>query len=334
MHDAVINGYRLVTPFSTAGGGQCQWALAERGGVVYFLKRFLAPRYPVPGSPGSNETRRRKREQCETFEGHHIALLDALQHRCGAGGNLVVTRDFFREGTAYYKVTDRVEPEHLSPDDVAALPHEQRLLLFKTITHSVSILHDANIVHGDLKPDNILTKATTAGAFVTKLIDFDDSFFGMTPPAPGALVGDPVYLAPEIAHYTAEPEGAVDPRTLTVKADVFALGLLFVAYTLGSPAFGEFPEHGAQYAHEFILNARPIPLAWDRILSPLGALVRQMVSARPDDRPATREVLAALKAKPGDRRAPSRLRGTLVAGNREAKPSSPALRGTLLRTPR
>jgi serine/threonine protein kinase len=333
MRGEVIHGYRLVTPFSTAGGGQCQWALAEQGGVTYFLKRFLSPRYPVDDSPGSETTKRRKREQCRAFEQHHRALMDALQHRSGAGGNLVVTRHFFREGTAYYKVTDHIETEHLTLDDIAALPHGQRLLLFKTITHSVAVLHDAKIVHGDLKPDNVLTKVTVAGAFVTKLIDFDDSFFSEHPPTPEAVVGDPVYLAPEIALYTADG-GAVEPRSLTVQADVFSLGLLFATYTIGGTAFAGFPAHGAQYAHSFVLNRRPIPLAWDRIPTPFRGLVQQMLSARPGDRPAVRDVLTALKAGTGAVATTTKLRGTLV-GERPAAPAPTSrLRGTLIGTAR
>lgn len=342
MHDDVIRDYKLVTPFSTAGGGQCQWALAERGGVVYFLKRFLSPRYPVPGSPGSNATKRRKLAQCEAFEKHHRALMDALQHRCGTGGNLVVTRDFFREGTAYYKVTDRVETEHLSADDVAALPDEQRMLLLKTITHSVLILHDASIVHGDLKPDNVLTKVTAAGVLVTKLIDFDDSFFTAVPPPAGSVVGDPVYVAPEIAAYG---EGAADARTLNIKADVFSLGLLFASYTLGNAAFAAFPKHGHHYAHEFILHRKPLPLAWNRIPERLRTLVRYMLHANPEARPTTRDVLAALKAMgpvpasisptspslttPSPA---SRLRGPLLASRPATSEAGPRLRGTLIRT--
>jgi serine/threonine protein kinase len=343
MHDVVIRDYRLVTPFSTAGGGQCQWAFAERGGVVYFLKRFLSPRYPVPGSPGSEATKRRKLVQCAAFEKHHRALMDALQHRCGTGGNLVVTRDFFREGTAYYKVTDRVETEHLSADDIAALPDEQRMLLLKTITHSVLILHDANIVHGDLKPDNVLTKASAANVIVTKLIDFDDSFFNAAPPPAGAVVADPVYVAPEIAAYC---EGAAEARTLTVKADVFSLGLLFASYTLGNVAFAEFPEHGHHYAHEFIVHGKPVPIAWNRIPERVRPLVQHMLSVDPAARPTTREVLSSLKrpasisvsatlAVPPPAAAPPapRLRGPLVAPPRAAsEPAGPRLRGTLLRT--
>lgn len=337
MRDDVIRDYRVVTPFSTAGGGQCQWALAERGGVVYFLKRFLTPRYPIPGSPGSAATKRRKLAQCEAFEKHHRTLMDALQHRCAPGGNLVVTRDFFRDGTAYYKVTEGIETAHLSTDDIAALPEEQRLLLLKTITHSLLILHDAGIVHGDLKPDNVLTKRTEAGLLVTKLIDFDDSFFSAAPPPAGSVVGDPVYLAPETAAYG---EGAVDGRTLTQKADVFSLGLLFASYTLGSTAFAAFATGGHHYAHEFILRGKPLPLAWPRLPEHLRPLIQQMLSARPDARPSTREVFDALKTgaiarptRPAAATPPAsstgRLSGRLVT-EAPASATPQHLKGTLL----
>jgi serine/threonine protein kinase len=336
MHE-VINGYRRTTEWSTAGGGQCQWAFAERDGVVYFLKRFLAPRYPVKGSPGSAATKAKKLERCRAFEEHHGALNDALRHRCASGGNLVVARDFFREGTTYYKVTDRVDTAGLTPGDIASLPFDQQLLLLKTVTHSVAILHEARIVHSDLRPENVLVKRASSG-FVTKLIDFDNAYFSEAPPPTDQVAADPIYLAPEMSRYTAGLDS--DPRALTVKADVFSLGLVFAMFTIGGGAFSEFTSHGAQYAHEFIEQGKPVPLPWDRMPAAIAPLVRRMIAAAPTDRPTTREILDILK---GDARAPElkprhgKLRGTLVSASRPAAPppaASGGLRGTLIGTRR
>lgn len=326
----VINGYQLTTEFTTVGGGQCQWAFAERGGVPFFIKRFLAPRYPVEGSPGSPATKKLKLERCRAFEQHHRSVIDALQHRCAAGGNLVIARDFFRAGTAYYKVTDRVDIAGLTPDHIAALPLDQQLLLLKTTTHSLSILHEANIVHCDLRPDNVLVKRASTG-FVTKLIDLDSCYFSEMPPPPDQVAADPIYLSPEMSRYTAGID--TDPRALTTKADTFSLGLLFTMLTVGSSAFAAFPSYGMQYAHEFVLAGYSVPLPWDRIPARITPLIRRMVSAFPAERPTTREILDALKAdvRPETPEG-NRLRGALLSV-RPATTTAPAaegLRGTLI----
>jgi len=326
----VINGYRLKTGWSTAGGGQCQWAFAERDGVIYFLKRFLAPRFPVDGSPGSAATKAKKLDRCRAFEAHHAALNEALRHRCSAGGNLVVSRDFFRDGTTYYKVTDRVDTAGLTPDDIAALPPEKQLLLLKTVTHSVAILHEARIVHADLRPDNILVKRASSG-FITKLIDFDNAYFSETPPPPDQVAADPIFLAPEMSRYAAGTER--DPRTLTVKADVFSLGLVFALFTIGGTAFSDFKTQGALYAHEFINQGKSIPLPWDRMPARVVPLVQRMLMPSPAHRPTSREVLEALKAdvRPGTEPAGPRLRGTLIGARpTPARAGTGGLRGTLV----
>ena len=190
MHD-LINGYQVTTNFTTVGGGQCQWAFAERDGVSLFIKRFLAPRYPVEGSPGNAATKALKLERCRAFEQHHWSVIDALQHRCAAGGNLVIARDFFRDGTSYYKVTDRVDIASLTPDDIARLPFDQQLLLLKTVTHSLSILHEAKLVHCDLRPENVLVKRASTGACIAKLIDLDSCYFSEAPPPADQVAADP-----------------------------------------------------------------------------------------------------------------------------------------------
>ena len=106
----------------------------------------------------------------------------ALAPLSAYGGNLIVTLDFFRAGAKYYKTTERVDAVDLGVAGIAALPFKQRLVLLKSVAHSLKILHDLHIVHGDLKPDNVLVKRTELG-YTSKLIDFDSSYVAGRPPA-------------------------------------------------------------------------------------------------------------------------------------------------------
>ena len=42
----VLNGYRLLEDFRVVGAGLSEWSFAERGGRIFFIKRFLSPTYP------------------------------------------------------------------------------------------------------------------------------------------------------------------------------------------------------------------------------------------------------------------------------------------------
>ena len=90
--------------------------------------------------------------------------------------------------------------------------------------HSVYRLHENGIVHGDLKPENILLKRLESGAVTAKLIDFDNCFWEREVlPANKEIHGDPVYFAPETGPAIIGDED----KRLSVKIDVFALGLIF-----------------------------------------------------------------------------------------------------------
>src|SRR4029450_11619261 len=115
-----------------------------------FIKEFLSPTYPNANAPGSAKTKAKKRARCAAFEAHHRGVQRALAPLSAYGGNLIVTLDFFRWGAKYYKVTEKVDTAGLSSADVARLDFRNQLVLMKTAAHSLKILHDLRIVHGDL----------------------------------------------------------------------------------------------------------------------------------------------------------------------------------------
>ncbi len=242
----IIKGYTVLKDFTTAGGGLSKWTFAQKNGKEYFMKEFLSPKFPTKNAPGSPKSKAKKLKICEKFEAHHQSLIKEINAKCGEGGNLVFTVDFFRNETKYYKVTEKVDVASLSIQEVAALPLSKKILILKTIAHSLNVLHKAEVVHGDLKPDNVLIKQTKTGNYTAKLIDFDNSYFSSNPPEFSEdLVGDMVFYSPELAWYIKEDK-RVKGEDLTTLSDIFALGLLFYQYLTGAlPGFDHSKYHYA-----------------------------------------------------------------------------------------
>ena len=188
----VINGYRILEDFRVVGAGPSKWTFAAKDGREYH-QGVPQPTFPDEHALGSAQTKTRAsavRPSSATTD----SINEALAEISGVGGNLIVTLAFFRWGAKYYKVTEKVEVAGLSPADAAALPFQDQLVLPKTVAHSLRILHDRGIVHGDLKPSNVLIKRTEL-AGTTKLIDFDSAYLTGEPPLPGEIVGTMNYYS-------------------------------------------------------------------------------------------------------------------------------------------
>jgi eukaryotic-like serine/threonine-protein kinase len=320
----VINGYTVLEDFRVVGAGLSKWTFAAKDGREYFIKEFLSPTYPDEHAPGSPQTKMRKRRRCAAFERHHRRIQGALAAVSGLGGNLIVTLDFFRWGAKYYKVTEKVEVAGLSPADISSLPFQDQLVLLKTVAHSLRILHDRGIVHGDLKPSNVLIKRTELGC-TTKLIDFDNAYLAGEPPPPGEIVGTMSYYAPELVGYIQET--GTSAAELTQKADIFALGLIYAEYLSG--ALPGFDAGRYQYAGVAVQGGEVLRLPSGTLPAPVVELVDRMLLADPTARPAIADIHTTLMAI-----RPAAATTAVLAGPATAStPSAPTrLKGRGLRT--
>jgi eukaryotic-like serine/threonine-protein kinase len=285
----LLNGYTVVTKPTNAGGGKCLWAFATRDGGDYFIKEFLEPKWPLESSPGTAASKEQRRMDCLAFEQRHRHVMDRLKADDIGGGNIVIAEAFFREGTTYYKVTKRIDSSNLP--SLVGLTARQKAVVMRTLALSLQQLHKIDVVHGDLKPDNVLVQKKPGGSlYMAKLIDFDDSYLAGEPPDPGTVGGDTLYGAPELLAYIQDDAG-IDGADLTTAVDMFALGLMLHEYLTGQrPGFasvfsspGEAVKAGQQLTVDPLLHFA------------LARLIRSLTDGRPARRPRTEDFLRVLE---------------------------------------
>ncbi|GHU57075.1 hypothetical protein FACS189411_09560 [Bacteroidia bacterium] len=284
-----INGYEILKN-SIPAGGKGEISFARKGGTDYFIKVFLDYKYPVDGAPGSPKTKAEKKKKCERFEQHQKKLNDKIATKCAIGGNLVYAIDFFRCGTCYYKINEKIDIASLKPKDVSKFSKDKILILLKTVTHSLKILHDLGIVHGDLKPDNIIIKKTATGGYTTKLIDFDDSYFSENPPDYTEIVGTPDYYSPELLDYIKDT-GKSNKKDLTTKSDIFTLGVIFTEYLSGTKPVvnAKYSSVAQSVADGNIVEITGLPVK-------ICDLLNAMMQNNKENRPTINQIFETLKS--------------------------------------
>jgi serine/threonine protein kinase len=323
----VVNGYLILEDFKVVGAGLSKWTYAERDGRQFFIKEFLSPTYPDDAAPGSEKTKARKRARCATFEAQHRGMQKALAPLSAYGGNLIVTLDFFRWGAKYYKVTEKVDAEELHPADIAALEPRWQLVLMKSVAHSLKILHDLRIVHGDLKPSNILVKRTELG-YTSKLIDFDSSYIAGNPPPFEEIVGTINYYSPELLGYIQD--AGVQPAELGVASDIFALGLIYTEFLTGAvPPFDAARYHEPAVA---VRSGETLRIPRTNVPPVLADLIDAMLGADPTRRPTVAQVHATLMSfRPASDSVVPSARTTIRSPRAAAPVAAPPARSSALR---
>ena len=175
-----INGYELLTELSNKNSGYSKWGFARKNGKEYFIKELLEPIYPSDPTVLSPEMFEKREKACLEFEARFSEYYQAINR--ASRGNLVRIEEFFRYKSHYYVVMEKIRSAALSPTQIANLDNLSKFVLFRSISYAFCCLHEANVVHFDVKPDNILIQKTESGYYSVKLIDFDAGFFKGVPP--------------------------------------------------------------------------------------------------------------------------------------------------------
>jgi serine/threonine protein kinase len=223
----VYNVYEI----PSVSGGKSEFAFASCNGEHYFVKLLHDYKYPTASSGGTPKSKAKRLAKCEHFETYQMPLYTIIKDTSDSLGIGCPIVDCFRHEENYYTVYRKIDDRLLSADEVARRSHEIKIGLLADMAKQVGIFHKNNIVHADLKPDNIMV-SQYGDHFIVRIIDMDNCYASGYPAAQGEVASSIIWDSPELVVYNNTAKD-VPGNTLTTKSDIFALGIIFAQYYCG-----------------------------------------------------------------------------------------------------
>ena len=156
-----------------------------------------------------------------------IDILKSLDHP-----DIVRIIESFNTKDSYVLVTEYCEGGELYDQVRNQLSETQIAVIFKQLLSGLAYLHSHNIVHRDLKLENILiqeiekSKTTGEDLFNIKIIDFGTARIFNNSKKPQSIVGSSYYIAPEVLNQKYGKE-----------CDLWSVGVILYMFIVGHAPF-------------------------------------------------------------------------------------------------
>jgi eukaryotic-like serine/threonine-protein kinase len=291
--------YRIVRLLARGGMGRVYEAEHVTTGRLVALK--------LPDASTSSDAIAMRRFRAEG------RLLDSVRHP-----NIVRVFEVGFEQDCPFIVMELLRGETLRAkmERQGSLSRAEVVQLFIPICDAVATLHDAGIVHRDLKLCNVML-TERSGELVPMILDFGiskDLVAGGTlglQTQSGAFVGTPRYLS---------PEQTLNPKAASPLSDQYAVGImLYECFTGRSPFAAEVP-YALMHA---ILTAPVVPPSQvePRVDEGMDAIVLRAMHRDPKGRfPSLRALARALREQLTINPRPSQSPGRTTAGTTTSAP--------------
>ncbi len=262
-----VAGYRLVSRLGGGSGGEVMRAQGP-GGETAAIKFVGTP----GGTPAIDPRRAFSRRIAVLARLRHPHLVPVRGAGRAADGTLAIVMDLV-DGPDLRRLLARQ----------GTFPPATAAALLAGILRGLGALHAAGLVHGDLRPENVLLEQVP-GALVPRIADLD-AF-----PAPSSLMRMPDGARDGASNSLPghrAPESALDPRP-TRAADMYAAGALLYELLSGfAPSAPVGMPASSPFGDAVPFTGRPCGVP-----DVLWRLVTALLAAQPRHRPADPQVIA------------------------------------------
>uniref|UniRef100_A0A8C7JTI1 Serine/threonine-protein kinase DCLK2 n=1 Tax=Oncorhynchus kisutch TaxID=8019 RepID=A0A8C7JTI1_ONCKI len=221
-----------------------------------------------------NKGRRRGKEQMIQNE---VAILRRVKHP-----NIVLLIEEMDTYSELYLVMELVKGGDLFDAITSTNRYTERDAsgMLYNLANAIKYLHSLNIVHRDVKPENLLVYEHADGSKSLKLGDF-----GLATVVDGPLYtvcGTPTYVAPEIIAETG----------YGLKVDIWAVGVIAYILLCGFPPFRGSSDDQEVLFDQILMRQLEFPLLyWDNVSETAKELIRSMLQVEVDQRYTAEQVL-------------------------------------------
>lgn len=295
----VIRGYRITKVFGPGMMAISYAALAPDGQKVFF-KQYKSPAPTVVWYPAFVAYQKELSARVRGGKVAHFAVrqVDAFEERWG-GPCYFQAFEFVENGADLQQVLDKEREQHRLTKSAPArdpMIWARHVTWAKVLTAAVAALHDAKVVHADLKPANayLLADPSIGSGYQLKLIDMDFSLLAdRRAPWHGfqGYVGSDNYRSPEHLTRGLQPGPA---------SDVFTCGLMLYELLAGMHPY--WRDDQVQYAGlvkgyaakpPALLGALPAPA----LNAEVSAALHRCLSPEPAVRPSAAELRELLSGR-------------------------------------
>ena len=208
--------------------------------------------------------------------GRHFYEKWAEQQSLVEHPNILQVREVGQTDDTYYVIFEDVEGEPLSERlRQSPLPPDEALEIMHQAAEGLRAIHRRNLVHGHLKPSQILLARDKMDRLLVKVMLFDPAVTGPDPMISvfGELLGTPKYMAPEI----------IRGRTPGPEADIFALGVIAYEMLTGCEPFPSRNPVGYLF-NNCELELEPPHKVSDKLPPEAARVVQRMLEKDPGER--------------------------------------------------